>query len=77
MKQWRIPVSWEMCGVVYCEADTLEEAMNIARDDEGIIPLPDDSSYIDESWKLPYDIDEIDIVRECFNDNQSDELKVK
>ena len=42
---WRIPVTWEMCGVVEVEADTLKNAMMIAKDDEGAFLLADDKEY--------------------------------
>ena len=47
MKKWKIPVTWEVCGIVECEAPTLEEAMEYARDEDGVIPLPTESDY----WK--------------------------
>ena len=31
MKKWKIPVTWEVCGYVYVDADTLVEAMETAR----------------------------------------------
>ena len=71
MKKWKIPVTWEVCGYVYVDADTLEEAMETARDDEGVIPLPDDNDYVDGSWRLS-ETDE-NFVREMYNDNQRDE----
>ena len=71
MKKWKIPVTWEVCGYVYVDADTLVEAMETARDDEGIIPLPDDNDYVDGSWRLS-ETDE-NFVREMYNDNQEDE----
>ena len=71
MKKWKIPVTWEVCGYVYVEADTLVEAMETARDDEGVIPLPDDNDYVDGSWRLS-ETDE-NFVREMYNDNQQDE----
>ena len=40
MKTWNIPVTWEVYGYVVIEANTLEEAIEKARDDEGVIPLP-------------------------------------
>ena len=49
---WRIPVTWEMCGVVEVEADTLKNAMMIARDDEGVFLLADDKEYVDGSWRV-------------------------
>ena len=71
MKKWKIPVTWEVCGYVYVDADTLEKAMETARDDEGVIPLPDDNDYVDGSWRLS-ETDE-NFVREMYNDNQQDE----
>ena len=47
MKTWRIPVTWSMCGFVSIDADTLEEAMDIARDDDNFLPLPSEADYID------------------------------
>lgn len=49
---WRIPVTWEMCGVVEVEDDTLKNAMMIARDDEGVFLLADDKEYVDGSWRV-------------------------
>ena len=71
MKKWKIPVTWEVCGYVYVDADTLIEAMETARDDEGVIPLPTESDYVDGSWRLS-ETDE-NFVREMYNDNQQDE----
>ena len=71
MKKWKIPVTWEVCGYVYVDADTLNEAMETARDDEGVIPLPTESDYVDGSWRLS-ETDE-NFVREMYNDNQQDE----
>ena len=71
MKKWKIPVTWEVCWYVYVDADTLEEAMETARDDEGVIPLPDDNDYVDGSWRLS-ETDE-NFVREMYNDNQQDD----
>ena len=71
MKMWKIPVTWEVCGYVYVDADTLVEAMETARDDEGVIPLPTESDYVDGSWRLS-ETDE-NFVREMYNDNQQDD----
>lgn len=73
MKMWKIPVTWEMCGIVEIEAKTLQEAMDCAKDDEEEIPLPDDSIYVDGSWKLSYNSSEVDYVRKSFNNGQQDE----
>ncbi len=73
MKKWKVPVTWEVCGVVECVASSMEEAMEYAKDDEGMLPLPDDSDYVDGSWRLSFDISDAETVRKLWNDNQKDE----
>ena len=70
MKTWRIPVSWEVCGVTEVEADSLEEAIEIAETDESIA-LPD-GIYIEGSWKV--DTEDTDYVRGWLNNNQEDDI---
>ena len=70
LKTWRIPVVWEMTGYVDVEAETLIDAISIARDEEGIIPLPDNSNYVDESWKVS--VDDPEEIRSLYNNNQKD-----
>lgn len=72
MKDWKIPVSYTMCATIVIEADTLEEAIEIAKDEDGLIALPTDSSYLDDSWTVDY-IDDKDYIRECYNHNQQDD----
>ena len=71
MKSWKIPVVWQIRGMVTVEANTLEEAMFIAEDDEGVIPLPDNGDFLDGSWEL--DCRDEDFLREFYNGNQEDE----
>ena len=71
MKTWKIPVVWQEMGVVKVEANTLAEAIEIARDDDGIIPIPDDGTFIDGSWAV--DCEDENYLREWYNDNQEDE----
>ena len=71
MKTWKIPVVWREMGTVVVEANTLEEAIEIARDDDGIIPIPDDGTFIDGSWEV--DCEDEEYLREWYNDNQEDE----
>ena len=72
MKIWRIPVSWSVSSVIDIEADTLAEAIEIAKDEAWIIPLPDESSYVDGSWGLS--MDEKEEVRTLYNQNQTDDI---
>lgn len=55
MNRWKVPVTWEMCGFVEIEAEFLSDAMEIARDDDGVFPLPSDGNYVDGSWALTSD----------------------
>ena len=70
LPEWTVPVTWEMCGNVKVRAATMGEAMEIAKDEDGVIPLPDDADYVDSSWHLSYEDPEE--VRELFNSNQQD-----
>lgn len=70
MKYWRIPVVYQMMGVVEIEADTLGEAVKIVKDPDGIIPLPDDAAYLDDSWEVA--MEDIEGIRELYNRNQED-----
>lgn len=69
MKKWKVPVSWEMCGIAEIKADTLEEAMDIAQNsDEVEIP---DGEYVDGSFCLS--IYEEDVIRKTYNKNMKDD----
>ena len=70
MKTWKIPVVWQEMGTVKVEANTLAEAIEIARDDDGVIPIPDNGSFLDGSWEV--DCEDVDYLREWYNDNQED-----
>lgn len=41
MKTYTIPVSWEIIGLVEVEAENLNKAIQVAQNDDGIIPIPD------------------------------------
>lgn len=71
MKTWRIPVVYQMCGIVEIEADTLEKAIGIARDEDDVLPLPDDPEYITGSWEVDHN-GNVDEIREFFNGDEED-----
>ena len=71
MKTWKIPVVWQEMGIVVVEANTLEEAIEIARADDGVIPIPDDGSFLEGSWEV--DCEDEDFLRKFYNNNQKDE----
>ena len=71
MKTWKIPVCWTMMGTVNVEAKTLDEAIEIAKDDAGIIPIPDDGMFIGGTWEV--DCTDIDYLRKWYNGNQMDD----
>lgn len=72
MKTWKIPIVWSMMGYIKVEADTLAEAIEIAKDEDGIIPIPDNGEYLEESWEVDMAEDE-EFLRECYNGGQEDE----
>lgn len=73
MKKWKIPVTWEVSSVISVEANSLEEAMEIAEDKTNDIPCPRAYSYVDGSWKL--ESNDEDFIREYYNGNAEDETK--
>ena len=71
MKTWKIPVSYRMVATINIEANSLDEAIEIAKDEKGIIPIPDNGEYLDDSWTVDYTEDK-SYIRELFNNNQED-----
>ena len=69
MKTWKIPVSWEVCGVVEIQAPTLDRAIEIAKTDD-TIKLPD-GEYVCGSFDVTVDDD--DLIRNYYNQGQKDE----
>lgn len=55
MKKFKVPVTWEVYATIEVEAETLEEAMKIAKDEDGEIPLPTQTEYVDGSWRVNVD----------------------
>ncbi|MDO4802308.1 MAG: hypothetical protein Q4A15_09100 [Prevotellaceae bacterium] len=68
--KWKIPVTWSMSSVIEVKAPDLESAMEIARDENNLIPLPKDGYYVDGSWELSHD--DVEEVRQCYNHNRPD-----
>jgi hypothetical protein len=50
LKTFKIPCTFEMYGTLEIEAESLEEAIKIAWDDN--TPLPDEKHYVDGSFKV-------------------------
>ena len=75
MKTWKIPVVWQEMGTVKVEANTLAEAIEIARDDDGVIPIPDNGEFLGGTWEV--DCEDEDYLRKFYNDNQEDEIQTK
>ena len=48
MKTYRVPVVWQMYGIVEVQAESLSEAIHEAQ----AAPLPEDSSYIEGSFEV-------------------------
>lgn len=71
VKTWKIPVVWSMMGVINIEANTLNEAIEIAKDKDGVIPIPTDGDFLDGSWEV--DCSDESYLREWYNGNQEDD----
>lgn len=51
-KKFKLPVTWEMYGIVEVEAESLEAALDYFNENSDNIPLPDDKEYVDASFTL-------------------------
>ena len=61
MKTWKIPVTWEMSGIIEIEAETLDQAIDIFDKDNDFFELPIDTEYyIDGSFNR----DEEEVIKE-------------
>ena len=70
MKEWAIPVSWEVVGIAIISANTLEEAIHAAKHDDSI-GLPS-GEYVDGSFDVT--IDDDDCIRNFYNHGQQDDI---
>ncbi len=57
MATFKLNVSWSVGGVMEVEADTYEEAVEIAINDE---PLPTQSEYISDSFRVDGEVEDDD-----------------
>lgn len=51
-KKYKLPVTWEVTGVIEVEAESLEEAIEYFDNNMEHIPLPRDLEYVDGSFNL-------------------------
>ena len=59
----KVAVTWEMCGYVDIDADTMEEAMEKFNNESDYIKLPTNGEYVDGSFELSSDdIDEMEAM---------------
>lgn len=64
-KTYKIPCSWEVYGITMVEAESWDEAISIA--ESGSLLLPDESSYISDSFRID---------QEMLEHEQEKELKL-
>lgn len=58
----KVTVTWEMCGYVDIEADTMEEAMEKFKKESDYIKLPD-GEYVDGSFRLTSEnVEEMEVM---------------
>ena len=51
----KVAVTWDMCGYVDIDADTMEEAMEKFNNESDYIKLPTNGEYVDGSFQLSSD----------------------
>lgn len=51
MRNFKIPVTWQVSGVVNIEAESLDEALRIFDENSDNIKLPSQNEYIDDSFQ--------------------------
>jgi len=54
-KRFKLAVAYQMCGTIVVEAENIDEAIDIAKNDLDI-GLPEDAEYIDGSWEVDRDV---------------------
>jgi hypothetical protein len=61
---YNLPVYYEVKGYIKVEANSLDEAIKIAQRDINNFPLPEDTSYVEDSFEL----EEEEIIRENYSE---------
>ena len=51
----KLPVTWEVCGLVEIEANSIEEAVEYFNQNSSDIELPENPEYVDGSFALSGD----------------------
>lgn len=61
----KVAVTWEMCGYIDIEAQSMEEAMEKFKKESDYIKLPSDGIYVDGSFQLSSDdVEEMKVMSE-------------
>lgn len=65
----KVAVTWEMCGYVDIDAETMEEAMEKFNENSDHIKLPTNGEYVDGSFQLSSeDVEEMEAMAEIDMD---------
>lgn len=76
-KVQRVAVTWEMCGFVDIEAESMKEAMEKMKEDMDHIKLPENGEYVDGSFCLSSnDVEEM-IMLTILNEKDLKEITSK
>ena len=69
-KSFNIAVEYAVYGTISVEAENLEEAMKFAEDNIDELPFPDESEYVDGSYKIDK---ELTILNDKYSNYQEKE----
>lgn len=65
MEKFYLPVTWEECGVVEVEANSLEEAIEYFKENSCDIETPHEAHYVDGSFCLSTEaVEELEFMHE-------------
>lgn len=52
MKAYKIPVEYKVWGLVEVEAESMQEALEYAKENVSMLELPDEPEYIEDSYEI-------------------------
>ena len=64
LKDYRVWVTWQECGEVKIQAHSAEEAYRLAVDNIDDLPLPKCGEYVDDSFEITSDTDQIKMINQ-------------
>lgn len=68
-QEFIVPVTWEACGFIKVKAASVEEACQMVHENPDNYSLPYQSEYVDGSFDISGDIEEVVAMSEIFTND--------